>query len=188
MAEAQEQEQPKKKGGKLKLIIFSVVLVAAVGGGGFMLGGKGAASATEPDAETSEDAEHAGEDEHAEEAEEPAVEGEVVLIDPVTLSLADGHYLKVGLALQLAPPDEEEAAAAEGGGHGGGSAEDEPAMSAEETARAVDHAISLFGAHGMDDLKSPKQRKHIKTELVEALKEAYHGEIVDVYFTAFAMQ
>jgi flagellar protein FliL len=182
MAEAQDEQEQPKKGGKLKLIIFSLVLVAAVGGGGFMLGGKGAATAAEPEAEHSEEAEHA-----EEKAAEHAVEGEVVLIEPVTLSLADGHYLKVGLALQLAPPDEEEAAAAEGGGHGG-SAEDEPAMSAEETARAVDHAISLFGAHAMDDLQSPKERKAVKAELVEGLKEAYHGEVVDVYFTAFAMQ
>jgi flagellar protein FliL len=182
MAEAQDEQEQPKKGGKLKLIIFSLVLVAAVGGGGFMLGGKGAATAAEPEAEQSEEAEHAEKD------AEHAVEGEVVLIEPVTLSLADGHYLKVGLALQLAPPDEEEAAAAEGGGHGGGAAEDEPAMSAEETARAVDHAISLFGAHAMDDLQSPKERKAVKAELVEGLKEAYHGEVVDVYFTAFAMQ
>jgi flagellar FliL protein len=171
------EEQP-KKGGKLKLMIFTVVLVAVAGGAAFMIGGRGAASAAEAESEASEPA--------AEEATEHAVEGEVVLIDPVTLSLADGHYLKVGLALQLAPPDEEEAAAA--GGHGEESAEGEPAMSAEQTARAVDQAISLFGARAMDELKSPKQRRAVKAELVDALKEAYHDEIVDVYFTAFAMQ
>jgi flagellar FliL protein len=111
--------------------------------------------------------------------------GEVVLIDPVTLSLADGHDLKVGLALQLAAHEGEEAAAE--GGHGGGG-DDEPAMSAGETARAVDEAAELFGSRTMEQLRLPKHRQEAKEKLVHALEEAYHGEIVDVYFTAFAMQ
>lgn len=182
MAKSKEQEpegEGKAKGkGKLKLILFTAVLVAAVGAGAFMLGGRGSAEAAE-----SEDAES----EEAASEEAHAVEGEVVLIDPVTLSLADGHYLKVGMALQLAPPAEGEEAAAEAGGHGGGG-EEEPAMSAEETARAVDEAISLFGSKTMDQLRLPKQRQETKEKLVHTLEEAYHGEIVDVYFTAFAMQ
>ncbi|HSK96298.1 MAG TPA: flagellar basal body-associated FliL family protein [Euzebyales bacterium] len=184
MAKSKEQEpeeEGKAKGkGKLKMMVFTAVLVAGVGAGAFMLGGRGSAEATESEAAESEAAEAESEAAHA-------VEGEVVLIDPVTLSLADGHYLKVGMALQLAPPEAEDAAAEEAGGHGGGG-EEEPAMSAEETARAVDEAISLFGSKTMEQLRLPKQRQEAKEKLVHALEEAYHGEIVDVYFTAFAMQ
>lgn len=165
---AMSDPAPPRKGGKLKVLIFTAVLAGAAGAGAFFFLGGDHATAKEAGAEASETA-----------SEDAA--GPVVLLDPVTLSLADGHYLKVGLALQLAPGE----GAAAGGGH---AESDEPAMSAEETAQALDVAITLFGARTMDQLHLPDERADAKADLVRALKKAYDGRVTDVYFTAFAMQ
>lgn len=160
------ETEPAAGGQKSKLLVFIVVLVV-VAGAAFVMGGRGGASATEAEPE-------------AEKTEEAAA-GPVVLIDPTTLSLADGHYLKLGVALQLAA-HEEEAADSHGAEAEG------PALSAEESARALDEAITIFGSKTMEELRTPEQRGAAKEALVEALQEAYHGEVIGVYFTAFAMQ
>ena len=78
-----------------------------------------------------------------------ATHGPVQNLEPITLNLADGHFLKVGLALQLA--EVEGAATATG--------EELP------PAKALDIAITLLGSHTMDELASPKERELVKKEL-----------------------
>lgn len=110
-------------------------------------------------------------------AAEEAEEGPVAMIEPITLNLADGHYLKVGLALQtVADP-------AAGGGHGEGEALPEGA-----TAKASDIAITRFGREEMAALADPEHRAQVKAELVAEISEAYHGTVTDVYFTEFVME
>src|SRR5215212_6087609 len=69
------EEAPAKGGKKKRLIIVAVVLVLA-GGGAYQFLGRGPSVPKAP---------------------EP---GEVVKMDAIQLNLADGHYLKLGLALQ----------------------------------------------------------------------------------------
>jgi flagellar FliL protein len=106
------------------------------------------------------------------EAEEEHAEpqpGPVLTLDPITMNLADGRLLKVGLALQL--PIEE-------GEHGG----------EFSGAVALDEAIAFLGEHTYDQLAAPEGRAQVKVELAERVAERYHGGVLDVYFTQFVMQ
>lgn len=158
------------KGGKSNLIP-AIVLAIGLLGGGFFMSQRSAPAPAE-----------AAEVEPVEEATEEVL-GPVYALESITLNLADGHYLKVGLALQMAPPEGEEEAAS---GHG--STEEEATMPAGEQAPALDATITLFGAHTSAEVGDPTAREELKHQLVERIAEAYHGEVVDVYFTEFVVQ
>jgi flagellar protein FliL len=101
------------------------------------------------------------------EAKEPEPEpGEVVVMDAVTVNLKDGHYLKIKLALQATAD-----------------AAHEP-----EGSKALDLAIDQFSEYEMGELSTTEGRHKAKDTLREHVKEAYHGDIMDVYFTEFVMQ
>jgi flagellar FliL protein len=150
----------KKKGGKRKIMLIGLVAVIAVGGffGKGMLGGSAAA-----------------------EESTTTAPGPVITLSSITLNLADGHFLKLGLALQMAPP--EPGAAAEEG-HGA-AAEDDPTRG---FAPALDLAIQVFGSRNMGQLLPPEGRQAAVAELVTKLHERYHGEIEGVYLHEFVMQ
>ena len=97
--------------------------------------------------------------------------GEVVALDPITMNLADGRLLKVGLALQLPlePPD--------GGGHGEFSG-----------SVALDEAIAFLGEHTYAQLAAPAARQEAKKELSHRVAKRYHEEVLGIYFTEFVMQ
>ncbi len=150
-APAETAEAPK---GKKKLVMIVVpVLLVVVAAWYFVLGPGSGGSAAE---------------------EKPkAVElGEVVALDPITMNLADGRLLKVGLALQLPlePP-------AGGGGHGEFSG-----------SVALDEAIAFLGEHSYDQLAAPAARQEAKKELSKRVYERYHHDVLEVYFTEFVMQ
>jgi flagellar protein FliL len=135
---------PKKSKKKLLMMVVAVLFLIGGGAGGYlMLTGGG-----------------------AEEAPLPPEPGAVLALDAVTINLADGHYLKVKLALQ---------ASAEAGEELDGS-------------KALDVTISQFSDVKMAELSSSGGREKAKTELLEKVKEAYEGEIIDIYFTEFVMQ
>lgn len=91
--------------------------------------------------------------------------GEVVQLEPVQVNLAGGHYLRLGMALQLT----EKAHEADG-------------------SKALDAAISLFSGLPVGEVNKPAERDKLKHELVEELDHRYHGEVMDVYFTEFVTQ
>jgi flagellar protein FliL len=169
-AEGAEAPAAAPKGGGNNLVP-AVVLAIGLLGGGFFMGGKGGGDAAVAAPHEPASVEHAEDNGH----------GPIQELDPITLNLADGHFLKVGIALQMA-------AVEEAGGHGGGKAPEVPA------AKALDLAISLLGSHTMDELAHPKARELVKKELSEQVAEAYHdpeghGPVVTkVYFTEFVMQ
>ncbi len=154
-----------KTGGGRNNLVPAVVLAVGLVGGGFLFGGRTAAPAQADTAEAEAEAEV-----HAE-------AGPVVPIDPITLNLADGHFLKVGIALQMAVPEEG------GGGHG-----EEEVLPEGETAKALDAVIELLGRRTMEELSDPAARTEVKAALTERLAEAYHGEVTGVYLTEFVMQ
>ena len=98
---------------------------------------------------------------------EPTVKepGEVLALEPITMNLADGRLLKLGLALQLP----------EGAGEVNGSV-------------ALDEAISFLGSHSYAQLTPPAGRQKAKLELSQRVAKRYHGEVLEVYLTEFVMQ
>src|SRR3954451_6393098 len=95
--------------------------------------------------------------------------GEVDKINSVTINLADGHYVKLGLALQLK--------------EGIKATEFDP-----QSARALDLAISTLGDHTMAQLAAANGRETVKQELNQKVVAAYNGKVTAIYFTEFVMQ
>jgi flagellar FliL protein len=139
-AAAPEGQEPKGKGGRKKVILMLVVLLA-IGGAAYWFMLKPA------------------------DAKEPPKPGEVVRLEPIQVNLAAGHYLKIGIALQLTV----EAHEADG-------------------AKALDATIDMFSGKSMEQLTATDTRAKLKKELEKELKERYHGEVMGVYFTDFVTQ
>lgn len=149
-------EQAGDKGKKKNLLPAIIVAVALLGGAYMMKGGKSAPAAPAGAVTTT-----------------TAAEGAVVPLDPITVNLADGRFLKVGLAVQLSKTAK---AAAEG---------ETPQA---QMAKALDEAISLLGHSTYNDLINPEGRDKVKEELSKRVRERYDGEVLGVYFTEFVMQ
>jgi flagellar FliL protein len=100
-------------------------------------------------------------------AAEPEVElGTVQTVEPVSINLADGRYLRLGLGLQLTALVEEDV----------------------DPARALDTAIALFSQRPVTEISTTEGREALKGALEAELVEAYEGDVVDVYFTNFVYQ
>jgi flagellar protein FliL len=136
------EEAPKKSKKKLIIIIAAAVVLLGGGAGGFLAMSGGSAKKPEP---------------------KP---GKVVPMDAVTLNLADGHFLKLKLALQATAD----------------------AAEAPDGSKAVDIAISQFSNLPVSELSSNAAREKAKKDLTEKVEKAYDGEIMAVYFTEFVMQ
>lgn len=111
----------------------------------------------------------ADEEAAAAEAEAEPEPGAVLPLEPVTVNLADGRYLQVGIALQEAVPD--------GSGHG-----------ETDGSQAIDILIDHLSGMPMSELATAEQRHAVKAELVEEISHAYHDHVYDIYFTSFVMQ
>lgn len=97
-------------------------------------------------------------------SEEP-VKGEVVSLEPIQLNLAEGHFLKIGVALQLS----EDAHEIDG-------------------AQALDSIIRIYSGNRIEDVLTVEDRDKLREVLEADLDEAYHGEVIGVYYTDFVAQ
>jgi flagellar FliL protein len=137
-------EAPKKSKKKLIIILLAVLLLGGGGAGAYFMFFNSS-----------------GEEEVVQ--HEPGV---VVALEAITINLADGHFLKVSIALQASAD-----------------AAHEP-----EGSKALDLLISQFSNKSVAELSSNDAREEQKKELVEKVKKAYEEEVYDVYFTEFVMQ
>lgn len=140
---AQAAEPPKSK---KKLIIIVVVLAIVAGAAYFFV--------LAPKASGSEA-----------EAKPEQVPGTVVTLEPIQINLADGHYLKLGLALQQI----------EGGHEVDGS-------------QALDAAITTFSNRDLSEVIGVEGREKLRKELMHHLEELYHHEVMAVYFVDYVTQ
>jgi flagellar FliL protein len=133
-------EEPEKKGRGRKKLILVLVAVLAIGGAAywFVLKPK-----PEPKPEP----------------------GEVVSMEPIQINLEGGHYLRIGIALQLTTAAHE-----------------------ADGSKALDATIELFSGRSMDELTRKESLAKLKKELVKELDHDYHGDVMDVYFTDFVTQ
>ena len=136
-AEGADEE---KKGGKKKKILIVLAVVLLVAGAGYWFFLK-PSKPTEPKA------------------------GAILPLESTQINLASGHYLKLGLALQLT----DSAAEVDG-------------------SKALDAAIDLFSGRSINEVSKTEDRKHLKEKLNTELEEAYDGEVMSVYFTEFVTQ
>ncbi|WP_328291712.1 flagellar basal body-associated FliL family protein [Kineococcus sp. NBC_00420] len=157
-----------KPGGKKKMIIIAagaaVLLAGGVGGGVFFLTkGDSASAATATPTPT-------------------LTPGDVTALDPISVNLADGHYLKIGVGLQ--------GVLAASSGHEGSS-------TGLDGSKAYDLIINEYSNLSMSDLENADQRNHFKDELQGKIIEAYktHDDkgvategVMGIYLTSFVMQ
>lgn len=140
-------------GGKSNLVP-AIVLALGILGGGYFMGQGGGESAAAAGPTTTE----------------APVLGEIATVDAININLKDGHFLRVGMALQLI----------------------EGVLKSDfekgETAKANDIVIAELGGSDMADISTSEGREKVKEKLKEKLKEVYEGEVTDVYFTDFVMQ
>lgn len=92
--------------------------------------------------------------------------GDVVALEPIQINLADGRYLRIGVALQLTKDVKHKA----------------------DGSAALDATIDLFSGMPLEHISQPAHRKELKKELEKELKHLYHGEVMGVYFTDFVTQ
>jgi len=144
-------EDGAKKSKKKLLLVLPLVLLLAGGAVWFFLlrgsGGEGAAA----------------------KKEEPKP-GAVVALDSVNINLADGHYLKLKLALQASADVAE----------------------APDGSKAQGIAGDQLTGMGMAELQTAKGRQHAQEKLTEAIVKAYTEEdtetVIDVYYPEFVSQ
>lgn len=140
------------KGGKKKLVIAAVALV--------VLGAGAKATVLAPSADAG-----------AEAAEAEAKGGELVQVEPMSVNLADGRYLQVGVAVELA--------------------EGVPAKEFEKKGQAAkmrDLVIATAAPRTVAELTTPEGRDAFKEQLRAGAEELYHEEFHDVYLTDLVMQ
>ncbi len=164
---APEPEETKGKGGgkgggksRLLAIIIGLLIVVILAGAYWFLMGPGAASAEESTDEAAT--------EEVVEEEEEAESGGVQVVESISINLDNGHYLRLGLGLDLS--------------------EDAAAHGDIGEAKALDAAIALFSGQTIDDLADEEYRESLKEHLAETLEEIYHGEVIGVYYTDFVTQ
>jgi flagellar FliL protein len=130
---------------KLKLIVAAVAVLALLGGVyQFVLAPKSAKAAAPP----------------------KPTPGAVVKLDPITLNLAGGHFLKLGLSLQATADAGEDVSGA----------------------KALDAAIEQLSGKTIAELTSRAGRDRAKAGLVKSVSDLYEGKVYDLYFTDFVMQ
>jgi flagellar FliL protein len=136
----QAAEDSAAKGGKKKLMAIVLVAILVIGGAAywFVLKPK------------------------PEKAPEP---GEVVTLEPIQVNLAAGHYLKIGIALQLTKGTKE-----------------------ADGSKALDATIDTFSGQSMDQLTRTEGRERLKKQLEKELEHRYEDEVMGVYFTDFVTQ
>jgi flagellar protein FliL len=149
--EKKDAEAPKKKSPKMLIIIIAAVVLLGGGGAGayfaFFKGDSAEAEKPEP------------------------VKGVVTALEnAITINLADGHYLKLGFALQQTADVAE----------------------AVDLSEAADLAIDQYTGMTVAELSTEKGRLKAKEELLAKIEKAYVEEdkqaVMDIYFTQFVTQ
>ncbi len=129
---------------KLIIIVLAAVLLLGGGGGAYLLF-KPTKAAAKP----------------------APTAGIVVVLDAQTINLADGHYLRLKMTLQMTA---------------------DASTDALDGSQALELAIDQYSGMPMAQLFSNGFREQTKAELLAKVEKAYDGRIMDIYFTTFVIQ
>ncbi|MGY6499365.1 MAG: flagellar basal body-associated FliL family protein [Acidimicrobiales bacterium] len=150
----------KDKGGKSNLVP-AIVLAVGIAAGGFFMGSGGGDAAPVEAAVV-----------------EPVTEpGHVVGIESMTVNLANGHYLRVGVS--LLPTSEFEVYEDK---------EHRFHLHPEDESRLRDQIISTFGGQAPTAFTDAAGLETAKADLHRQANALFDDQILEVYFTEFVMQ
>ncbi|MBM7516419.1 flagellar basal body-associated FliL family protein [Nocardioides nitrophenolicus] len=91
--------------------------------------------------------------------------GDVVSLESIQINLAGGHYLRLGMALQLTKGTKE-----------------------ADGSKALDAAITVFSGLPVGEVNKPDVRETLRKQLLDQLEVRYHHEVMEVYFTEYVTQ
>lgn len=149
---APEPEAPKRS--NRAAVLLGVLLgLVLLGGGGYLAASTWLAPESGESAETLEAAAVAA---------EPGV---LMPVEPVSVNLADGRYLRLGFSVQFAD-----------------------GADSVEPARAQDVAIDLFSGRDLAEIHNADTRNELKDNLTTRLNELTDGEVIEVYLTDYVTQ
>ena len=158
--------------GKLKLAALILPTVLLLGGGVYMFTHSGGSStpakSTTAAKSTDGSSDGTGDGGTDGSTEEPAstwVAGKVVTVDAITINLANGHYLKVGVGLQATADAGEEV----------------------DTSKALDALVTEFSGKTVTELSTQAGRDAAKKDLRKVLRKSYEKKVYDLYWTSFVM-
>ena len=138
----QGEEETAKKGKPIKLIAFVLVLVIAAGAGYFLVFAPKSKGEAAPKA------------------------GAVLPLESQQINLAAGHYLRLGIALQLT----------------------EKADTEVDGSKALDAAIDVFSGLTVEQVTKAGGREALKKRLLTDVEHRYEDDVMDLYFTEFVTQ
>lgn len=95
----------------------------------------------------------------------PAVAGDVHTVESINLNLSEGHYLRLGFAVQLTD-------------------QAQPV----DNSQVLDAAITVFSGQPFTDVLDPVIREALRQQLAVQLDRIYEGEVMEVYFTDYVAQ
>lgn len=152
-------KKKKDKSGKSNLVPAIVIAVGLVIGGYFVgSGGNGAATevvVTVPEVAL----------------------GPLVEVDSITLNLADGHYLRLGVSFQMNDSYQD-------------AIEDEEmyVFPSADASKVRDALISIFGGNDYQTLSRADGRESAREELLTKSNDLLSGNVLAVFFTDFVIQ
>jgi flagellar protein FliL len=156
----------KDKSGRSNLVPAIVLAIGVAAAGYFMGSGGTSAEAVAP----------AG----AETIEAAPVPGEFVEVEPMTLNLDGGRFLRVGVSFLTVEGFE----AIDGDPHKGEPARFYP----EHASKLRDQLIAMFGGREVSTLLGAEGLEAAKTELLERANVVLDDQVLEVYFVEFVMQ
>ncbi len=147
-APAEGEEAPAK--GRKKLLLLAALLLVVAGAAAYFFLFTGEAEAEEP------------------------VHGGYTALEPITVNLAGGGYLKIGITLEYT-------ADAAAGGHGGGGV---------DGSKALDIVISTYSQAQPADVTGAREalKESLEQQIVEAYTEHDVKMVMDVYLTEYVTQ
>lgn len=137
-----EEETAEKKKRPVKLLAFLVVLLVAAAAGWFLVIAPKSGGDQGPKA------------------------GAVLPLDSQQINLAAGHYLRVGIALQLT----------------------DKAPAEVDGSKALDATIGVFSGLSIEQVTKSGSRDALKKKLLTEIEHRYPDEVMDLYLTEFVTQ
>lgn len=152
---AKKEKAPKGRSNLLP----ALVLAAGVAAGGYFMGGGSSSAANATPTTVAPEL------------------GEMVRLEPMTLNLDGGRFLRVGVAFRMTV-DYEVTADSDGA----------ITFPAEDEGRLRDQLIAMFSGRDGSTLVTSEQLEETKAELLERANVLFGGQAVEVYLTDFVMQ
>ncbi|QGG94652.1 flagellar basal body-associated FliL family protein [Actinomarinicola tropica] len=160
-AKAKKGKKGKKEKGGRSNVVPAVILAVGIAAGGYFMGGSDSGAATVDTTVAPE-----------------VVEGPLLGVEPMTVNLANGRYLRMAASFQMSDAYEDAVEGEDGGEE----------FAHHDASRVQDLLISSLGGRDAAGLSTAEGRHEVKEALEAELNEVFDGSVMEIYFTEFVIQ